>query len=194
MLKYGVTAHATDRAVERLNIPREHAAHHLNQLMETAIEIDHTGNGIAYEHPKTKTRLILDKEKKLIITIYPHEHDDRVPRQAMLSDYYLLEALKIAFDERHRMLTKDLSDLELKRAEKMLEQATLKSRVFSAVTDSSKESIRIDYKYLSDDIMRLNREISLLTSKIQRMVNEIEKITCIDVEHPFTELESEVCV
>lgn len=189
MVKYGVSTHATERAVERLNIPREHAAHHLNQLMETAVEIDHTGNGVAFEHPKTKTRLIVDKDKKMIITIYPHEHDDRVPRAAMISDFYLLNSLLDSFNHRYGLLMGDLTGLEMKRAEKTLEQVSLKSSILSAVTDLKKGAYKAEYKFVSDELLHLNREIALLTSKIQRMSNEISKITATPIKNPFTELE-----
>ena len=189
MSKYEASLHAIERTVQRLNIPREHAAHHLNQLMETAVEVEHSGNGIAYEHPKSKTRIIVDEKKKIIITIYPHEQDERVSKMALLSDFYLIEVLKNAFDERYKLLNHQLNSLEVDRSQKMVELSELKARYHNAVTDRRKELIINSYKESHKELENINSEISLLNSKIQCMINEVERITCLKMFTPYSQFD-----
>jgi len=71
MKLYGVESHAIDQAVERLGRKREHAHHELNQLMQTARYQGDDGKGRIFDHLASRTRLILDRKKDKIITVYP---------------------------------------------------------------------------------------------------------------------------
>jgi uncharacterized small protein (DUF1192 family) len=68
------TNHAIERALERLKSPQEQAktqvSNWLKTLMQTATYVGDKGNGRIFDHPNTRTRLVLDKNKDVIVTVY----------------------------------------------------------------------------------------------------------------------------
>lgn len=75
MNAYHVTEHAKIRAAERFNVPLEHASNHLNQLMQTAEFVGYSQNKYGsvelYVHQRKNTRLVVAKNKNLIVTVSP---------------------------------------------------------------------------------------------------------------------------
>ncbi len=70
--RYNVTKHAAERAMQRLGCktPAE-ASRYLNDLMQTAIMQGHTMDDCyAYDHHKSRTRLIFDDSKQAVVTVY----------------------------------------------------------------------------------------------------------------------------
>ncbi|QVY62952.1 hypothetical protein [Cytobacillus gottheilii] len=155
MKKYRVTQHACFRATERLGVTVEHASNHLNQLMQTAFyqgDLTHPDGKIrrAFDHYKSKTRLILGEDDE-IITVYkfPEEEPKESPKDShtdlFAEDVRLFIQRKFAKSEREykrkeRVLSIEIAELNLELATHQLSYAKAKSpKVRAGLSDKIAE-------------------------------------------------------
>lgn len=143
--KVEISMHAEERAVERLGVPKHQAKHHLRQLLQHAQEAKHTKRGVTFEHKKSKTLLILNRSKTVVMTVYkmnpapvaieqvkPIITDDHMVKALqegyMQSEYELKNVIFNAKIAEHKLLMKlyktrfKLLDAKGKKVNKLLEK------------------------------------------------------------------------
>ena len=143
--KVEISMHAEERAVERLGVPKHQAKHHIRQLLQHAQEVQHTKRGITFEHKKSKTLIILNRTKSVVLTVYkvnpepvaieqmkPVVTDDRLVKalqeEYMHSEYELKHTIFSAKLAEHTLLMKlyktriKLLDAKEKKLNKLLEK------------------------------------------------------------------------
>jgi hypothetical protein len=172
--KYNVTPHAIKRAVERLGVDEDHAINYINQLMQTAYyNGDSTSKyGITrvYDHYKTRTRIIVGKDDR-VITIY------RIQEELNVSELpaYFRDKLKVLFKKEHDNI--ELMERKVERrntltiAEIKVELAELNLRLLRARSKSTINAINARVKSLEIAIDERNKEVN----KIKRDKEIISK-------------------
>jgi hypothetical protein len=129
MKKYNVSAHAAQRAVERLGCAPEHAANHLTQLMQMAyyngdVPNKHGGTAKVFDHYKSRTRLIVSPNDT-IITVYRMEDQANASKPNIFADEIKrLVARQLAKETRN--YTKQRRAFEIEAAELALDIAQLR--------------------------------------------------------------------
>jgi hypothetical protein len=161
--KYNVTQHAVKRVVERLGIHEDNVINYINQLMQTAYYNGDSASkyGITrvYDHYKTRTRIILDKDDR-VVTIY------RIQEELNTTELpaYFRDKLKILFKKEHANL--DLMERKVERrntlsiAEIKVELAELNLRLLRARSESTINAINARVKALEIAIDERNEEVN----------------------------------
>jgi len=174
--KYSLTRHAKKRVIERLGVISEQAINHVNQLMQTAYLQGHTkgrhGFCRVYDHPKTKTRLIVANDCDKIITVY--KFPESVDKTGIRTDFLrpLLEREKRKID---RHYTRAIRKLELQYAENLRELADMAINRARARNPKTRELI-------AERMADRREEGERLTEKIERLQDEWKaKVKVIEV-------------
>ncbi|MDQ0270775.1 hypothetical protein [Cytobacillus purgationiresistens] len=128
MRNYIVTKHAIERAYERLGISRKNAAHHLNQLMQTAFYQGETQDQGSvrkiYDHHKSRTRIFV--EDNHIITVYKFPEEAITPQPTLPYIDEISQLIKRKFAKSEREFKRKERTLSIELAEFNLELATLR--------------------------------------------------------------------
>lgn len=128
MKLYEVTAHAVERAVERLGRKREHAANELIQRMQTAVYVGTSGHGRIFDHYRTRSRIVVDKTRDIVVTVYSMDTDEegnpviRTPLVPIHSSSNVILAaahatIKRELAKARRSFTAELRKLKIEQAE-----------------------------------------------------------------------------
>ncbi|MGN7387767.1 hypothetical protein [Sporosarcina sp. SAFN-015] len=124
---YACTEHAKQRATERLGIDYADAHRQLMNYMQTAVYRGATSNSRIFDHYKSRTRLVLDPVKDVIITVYSlddiAQHRGFEPQTGALTDVIRttiereLRKARRTFKRSYRQYTLRLADLNVEIAE-----------------------------------------------------------------------------
>ncbi|WP_060207067.1 hypothetical protein [Sporosarcina koreensis] len=124
---YACSDHAKRRAAERLGIAYADAHRQLMNYMQTAVYCGATSNSRIFDHYKSRTRLVLDPDKDVIITVYSlddiAEYRGFEPQAGVLTDAIkttIARELRKAhrtFRRSYRQYTLALADLNVEIAE-----------------------------------------------------------------------------
>lgn len=171
MKLYGVTTHAIDQAVERLQKPREFAQQYINQLMQTAVHQGTTSTGRVFDHISSRTRLILDLKKDKIITVYsmdsekpPKWYDgdisEVVANKPTLSNAIIEKArvviqrelakAKRQFTREYRLLTQQHAEINVEVAYLLLNHAKCKQPRTQALIQTRIDAMTADLQRTAD--------------------------------------------
>lgn len=184
------TNHAIERALERLESPQKQMKSHisawLRQLMTTAVYVGEKGNGRIFDHPNTRTRMVLDKKKDIIVTVYgmddvePSEipnltieeiakfSESTIMTKARATIQRELTKARRQFTREFRSLSESQALIQLEIAEMTLRKARARNPKTQAVIQASIDVALSVFDEIGSAISELQAEFA----KVQREANE----------------------
>lgn len=179
MKKYTVTDHAIQRATERLGIMAEHATNHIVQLMQTAFyngdtPSKHGGMAKVYDHYKTRTRIIVGEDSK-IVTVYRMPATTSDIPQAFSNDIRQLVKRKFAKAQREhkriaRTLEIELAELNLQIAQLRLNVAKARSPKVRATIQAKMNEIQSLFNVKEIELSSENESFSQIKSGTEALL------------------------
>lgn len=162
-IKYYATSHAKDQAEERFGWERSNAEKRMRDLMQTAVYRGTDGSARYFDHERSGVRMVLAKDKNVIITVYEIEPavDDFVPIRA--ESPTLSSAIAAAV---RRELSK--AGREFKR-----QQRAIQSEVAALYAELAEELSKQARVYHPPTVERIQRKIDAINAAIYRKQAEV---------------------
>ena len=157
MKPYRVTKHAVDQAVDRFGWDRTNAESRIKQLMQRAVYQGNDGSERIYDHYRTRIRLILDRDKDTVITVY--SMDSEKPTENSTLSSAIAAAVK-------RELTK--AGREFKRQQRAIQSEV--AALHFELADAMAKQARV---YHPPTVERIQRKIDAINATIYRKQSEI---------------------
>lgn len=179
MKDYRVTAHAIERAVERLGVAQQHARNHLRQLIQSAYYVGETvtaGNRKVryFDHAKSRVRLVVGLDDS-IVTVYRFpdevsELKEAAPAlpEAFADDIRQLVLRKVNAIKREHGRKKRA--LEIERAEVSLEIAQLELNHAKAKSPKTRATIKEQLSALITKRERIEYEMDAAETEYKRII------------------------
>lgn len=187
MTHYIVSAHAIDRAVDRLGIAREGAANHLKQLMENAVYIgtQTNTNGRAsrqFYHEKKNVIIVVDETLDKIITVY-HADSEVIVSQTKMKPIIpeafaddIRQLVQRKFKAKERDFKRKHRALEIELAEINLELAQLTLNQLKAKSPKARNSIAERINEVKTKADRIQYEIDSAVKSFEEMMKEVAAV------------------
>lgn len=178
MKKYIVTAHAKQRAAERLDVPESHAENHVNQLMQTAYYVGSTPgkNGKlakVFDHYKSQTRIIVGTDEK-VITVYKFPQINTALELPQVFADDIRQLIQRKLNAKKRDFKRKQRALEIEHAEHNLELAQLTLNQAKAKSPKTRSSLAEKISEIKTKLERVDFELKTLTQDFETFTQGAE--------------------
>lgn len=172
-----ISEHAINRAVERLNCAREHAEHHIRQLLSCAAfhgeGANPQGKTEVYVHHKTRTSIVVSRINREVITVYGPE-DSPVTTKLTVGRlaYVMKRELRLLTTQLRReanRLIEQQAELNVRIAELALNKARCKA-------PHTRELIQTRIDEVTSHVTALAQEIDAKLTEIKTAENEVKAV------------------
>ncbi len=180
---YAITDHAAEQAVNRLGQKPEHAKQTLLQRMQVARFQGETHDTRIFDHLKSRTRLILAKDKDVVITVYSLDSEkpekDYGMKPKVKGYNAIIEKARVVIQRElakaRRQFTTEARKLTLTEAELGVEIAQLTLNKARAKNPLTQASIQSRINELEIGRQAVAKQLQTVADRFEQMRMESEQ-------------------